>query len=271
MNLQELRKKLTDRLSEAGRRIEFDRQSEKLSVIDSASGHQVTLVLPDILQKYSSAGEQAIDTCVRLIDRTFEEIGRSIQIKGNETKLFPVIRAASFPDQTSDGRKLISSAHTAETKIFYALDQGHSYRLIDESVLRREGIKKQHLIDRAITNLQALPAEFKKDVVKNNAFYFINYNDGFDASRILNKRLLHEMQRRAKGELAAAVPHQDVLIFADLVNPEGYDVLAQMMMKFYASAPVPITLLPLLCKGETLEPIFILAKKRLHPLGPENQ
>ncbi|MFT8317292.1 MAG: DUF1444 family protein [Sporolactobacillus sp.] len=269
MNLQELRKKLTDRLSELGRKIEFDRRTEKLSVTDSVSGHQMTLVLPDILQKYSSEGEQAIDACVQLTNQTFEDMNRALHIGGNEAKIFPVIRAASFPDQAADGKTLISSPHTAETKIFYALDLGQSGRLIDDSVLQLEGIERQDLIEQAMTNLQALPVRFKKDVVKNNAFYFINSNDGYDASRILNKRLLREMQKRARGELAVAVPHQDVLIFADLVNPEGYNILAQMMMKFYASAPVPITLLPFLYKGGQLEPIFILAKKRPHPLGPE--
>lgn len=95
-----------------------------------------------------------------------------------------------------------------------------------------------------------------------NTFYFLNRNDGYDASRILNVQLLQDMKEKAEGTLAVAVPHQDVLIFADIKNDQGYDVLAQMAMHFFSSGRVPITALPFLYEDGELEPIFILAKNK---------
>jgi len=62
--------------------------------------------------------------------------------------------------------------------------------------------------------------------------------------------------------MAIAVPHQDVLILADIQNETGYDILAQMTMSFFASGRVPITALSFLYENGELEPIFILGKNR---------
>ena len=102
----------------------------------------------------------------------------------------------------------------------------------------------------------------KTDVVAGNTFYFLNKNDGYDASRILNDAFLKEMNQKIVGKMAVAVPHQDVLIIADIENDTGYDILAQMTMSFFASGRVPITALSFLYEDEELEPIFILGKNK---------
>lgn len=40
------------------------------------------------------------------------------------------------------------------------------------------------------------------------------------------------MEEKVEGKLAISIPHQDVLIFADIKNDIGYDILAQMTMSF---------------------------------------
>jgi uncharacterized protein YtpQ (UPF0354 family) len=102
----------------------------------------------------------------------------------------------------------------------------------------------------------------KADTVAGNTFYFLNKNDGYDASRILNEAFIKEMERKMEGSMAVAVPHQDVLIIADIKNETGYDILAQMTMSFFASGRVPITSLSFLYEGGEFEPIFILGKNK---------
>src|SRR5699024_9521376 len=102
----------------------------------------------------------------------------------------------------------------------------------------------------------------KKDTVAENDFYFIAKQDCYDASRILNEVFLEEVKANAVGEVAVAVPHQDVLIVADIKNETGYDILAQMTMKFFAEGRVPITSLSFIYEDRHLEPVFILAKNR---------
>ncbi|MCI1856828.1 MAG: DUF1444 domain-containing protein [Sporolactobacillus sp.] len=265
MNLRELRDVLIDKLKTDDRTVRYDRRSELLRIENTNSKKGVTIGLSDLMNQVRGQGTPAIDDYVQVVDRTLKSMETDVHLKGHERQIFPVIRAASFPQRTAAGKQLLCREHTAETKIFYALDLGGSYRLIDRELIEREQVDEQTVIESAYFNLQALPTRARKDVVDHNFFYFINYNDGYDASRILNRRLLERMKQRAKGDLAVGVPHQDVLIFGDLVNPAGYDMLEKIMMKFYAEGRIPITILPFIYEGGELEPIFVLSGKRKTP------
>ena len=59
--------------------------------------------------------------------------------------------------------------------------------------------------------------------------------------------------------MLVGVPHQDVLILADIRNKTGYDVMAHLTMEFFTKGLVPITLSFGYDNGH-LEPIFILGK-----------
>ncbi|RYM06957.1 DUF1444 family protein [Sporolactobacillus sp. THM7-7] len=263
MNQQELSKILKEKLTTDKRSVRYDRRLDKLRIENAVSGKGITLSLVDLLNRYHDEGERVIEDCLYYVDHALSAMERSPHLNGKEDKIFPVIRSASFPSETENGKKLVFRRHTAETRIFYAIDLGDSFRLLDQTFLKNEGVSESSVIEMAHFNLRSLPVKPRKDVVRHNAFYFINYNDGYDASRILNQQLIVHMKERARGDLTVAVPHQDVLIFGDIVNPEGYDILAQMTMKFFTEGSVPITALPFIFneKGE-LEPIFILAKKR---------
>ena len=151
--------------------------------------------------------------------------------------------------------------HTAETRIYYALDSNKTYRLIDERLLQKLGLTEQQVREMALFNARSLGYEFKQDTVAGNTFYFLNTNDGYDATRILNESLLQSMREKISGDMVVAVPHQDVLIIADIVNEIGYDIIAQMTMKFF-EGHVPITSLSFVYEDGDFEPIFILAKNR---------
>ena len=62
--------------------------------------------------------------------------------------------------------------------------------------------------------------------------------------------------------MAIAIPHQDVIIIADVQNETGFDILAQMAMSFFTNGHVPITALSFLYEEDELDPIFILGKNR---------
>lgn len=110
--------------------------------------------------------------------------------------------------------------------------------------------------------VRKLPVSLKEDQVAGNVFYFLNENDGYDASRILNEAFLKEMKEKIEGDMTVSVPHQDVLIIGDIRNETGYDVLAQMAMHFFTEGKVPITSLSFVYETGVLEPIFIMAKNR---------
>ncbi|GGC94070.1 UPF0354 protein YtpQ [Thalassobacillus devorans] len=257
-----MKRKLEERLHSEEWRTSFNRDKDTFRIEWKESGQGITVTLPNVISKWENRGEDALDELEEHIKEALRIMNEKHHLEGKERHIFPVIRAGSFPTETSSGKKLVYMEHTAETRIYYALDLGKSYQLIDEEMLEREGWSTDRIKEIAGFNVRSLSVEMSKDKVYGNTFYFLSTKDGYDASRVLNEALLEEMKANAKGELALSIPHQDVLIFADIENPAGYDILAQMAMKFFAEGRTPVTSLSFLYEDKTLEPIFILAQNK---------
>ncbi|SDK44221.1 DUF1444 domain-containing protein [Sediminibacillus albus] len=257
-----MKKKLEDRLNHPEWNTSFNRDKDTFRIEWKHSRQGITVTIPNIIAKFERRGEEALDELEDHIGEALRIMNQTNQLTGKEKNIFPVIRATSFPKKTKSGKMMVWSEHTAETRIYYALDLGNSYQLIDEEMLEKESWTKERIEEVSSFNVRSLSRDLKHDKVADNDFYFMAAQDGYDASRILNESLMEEMKANSKGELAVAVPHQDVLIFADIQNKMGYDILAQMTMKFFAEGRVPITSLPFLYEDKHLEPVFILAKNR---------
>lgn len=242
----------------------YNRKDNKLRLDHKNLGKGMDINLPEIIAKYNERKEQALEDVVYTIEQTFiameKEQAEEIHQLSN---IFPIIRSTSFPLKSKEGHPFITSDHTAETRIFYALDLGTTYRLIDESMLSKLNATGEQIREIARFSVKKLPMNVKKDEVAGNIFYFVNENDGYDASRILNETFLKEMREKIKGDMTISVPHQDVLIIGDIRNETGYDVLAQMTMHFFSIGRVPITSLSFVYDNGELTPIFILAKNRI--------
>lgn len=262
MTSLKMKKILEERLSDSNFSIKYNREQDTLRVEWKSSNQGVTIKLPNIIGKYNERGEQAIDELVEHISESLKIMNQSYTLNGMEKQIFPVVRSTSFPTNSKSGGELLYKDHTAETRIFYAIDLGKSYRLVDQVMLEEDGWTEKRIEEIATFNLRSLDTTYKVDTVAENDFYFFAQQDGYDASRILNESLLEELKRKSKGELAVAVPHQDVLIIADIQNKTGYDILAQMTMKFFTEGRIPITSLPFIYEEKKLTPIFILAKNR---------
>jgi uncharacterized protein YtpQ (UPF0354 family) len=253
---------LKENLTHPQWQFEFDREKDTLRIEDSATKKGVTLSLPGIIAKWETTKQKAIDEVVYYVKEALTVMTKEQELSGKEKSIFPVIRSTSFPTQSNEGVALCYSDHTAETRIYYALDLGSTYRLIDERMMERENWSKDQIKEVASFNVRSLKTSVKEDHVAGNVFYFFNANDGYDASRILNESLLQTFEEKIEGEMAVAVPHQDVLIIVDIRNNSGYDILAQLTMSFFASGTVPITALSFLYENRELEPIFILGKNK---------
>ncbi|TCN24397.1 DUF1444 domain-containing protein [Mesobacillus foraminis] len=262
MNSKKMRRELEERLKSPERTFLYDREKDQLRIEDKQTGRGITVALPGIIAKWQEQKEKAIEETVYYVAEGLSAMTGDVQLSGKEKNIFPVIRSTSFPEEAEEGVPFFFDSHTAETRIYYALDMGKTYRLIDKKLLELEGWKETQIRETALFNVRSLSANFKEDQVAGNIFYFLNSNDGYDASRILNERLLGEMKSKVEGTMAIAVPHQDVLIIADIRNHTGYDILAQMTMSFFASGRVPITALSFLYEDNELEPIFILGKNK---------
>lgn len=262
MNIQEMRKELESRLQHPNRSFSFDRENSRLRIENKETKKGITISIPEVIGKWEERKEKAIEEIVYYVEEGLAAMETEFSLEGNEKNILPVIRSTSFPTKLQDGTPLIYDDHTAETRIFYAVDLEKSYRLIDEKLAAKEGWNHKRIKEVALFNIRSLSKSLKTDEVAGNTFYFVNENDGYDASRILDISFLQEMEKKISGTMAISVPHQDVLIIADIQNDTGYDVLAQMTMKFFAAGRVPITALSFLYEKGELEPVFILAKNK---------
>lgn len=253
---------LMERLQRSNWIIDYDNKNEQLRIEDKVTHKGMTISLPAIVSKWEDRKEKAIDEISYYVEEALRAMAEKQDLAGKEKSIFPVIRSASFPVETKDGKKLIFEEHTAETRIYYALDLGSSYRLIDLPFAKQEGWTEERVKQVSRFNIRSLKQSYKKDEVAGNLFYFFNTNDGYDASRILNDSLLEEMENKIEGTMTIAIPHQDVLIFGDIRNDHGYNILGQMTMHFFAEGRVPITALPFLYENKELEPIFVLAQHK---------
>ncbi|SFC58437.1 Uncharacterized protein YtpQ, UPF0354 family [Bacillus sp. OV322] len=262
MNSKLMTELLQERLDSPERTFAFNSEKDTLRIENTLTEKGITIDLPRVIANWENEGEKAADEVVYYVNEALNVMGEMHSLKGKEKSIFPVIRSTSFPDEASEGNPFLFDEHTAETRVYYALDLGNTYRLIDEQMISREKWEKEQIRQIARFNVRSLPIRLKSDTVAGNTFYFLNTNDGYDASRVLNETWLKEMKGKMKGTMTVAIPHQDVIIVGDIENDTGYDVLAQMAMSFFASGHVPITALSFLYEDEGLEPVFILGRNK---------
>lgn len=223
------------------------------------------LSTPSLLAKLNAGEEErglqeAADRLVKMAQSSLIEK----RIRGNEDRIYPVLRSASHPKDKL-GVGLVHREHTAESNIFYALDLGKTYVLLDENVREDSGYRAEDIHELSINNLKKLDTSYKTDQVAGNTFYFFSQPDGYAASRVLNDELLLFMQRKITNAMGIAIPHQDVLIIADLQNETGYKILSRMNMDFCMKGDIPVSPLPFVYSEEGLEPIMVVANPGAAP------
>ncbi len=136
MNSQQLVELMKEQLPSEHLQWRFDRKTDKIRLEHSILKKGMDISLPEILAKYETKKEAAIHEVVYTIRETFKAMEKE-QTEGfvKDNAIYPVIRSTSFPKTSKAGDRFIVKEHTAETRIFYALDLGTTYRLIDESML----------------------------------------------------------------------------------------------------------------------------------------
>ena len=117
----------------------FDREKIRCALnIRKRKG--VTISLPGLIAKWEEKKEAALDEMVYYIKEALRVMNDEQQVTGKEKRIYPVIRSTSFPDKSNEDVPLIYDEHTAETRIYYALDLGNTYRLLDEKLIRKENL-----------------------------------------------------------------------------------------------------------------------------------
>lgn len=183
---------------------------------------------------------------------------KGLTLLGQEQNVYPVLRHASIAEKFP-GRFVVRD-HTADTRVLYALDRGEGYVLIEAGMLAQAGWTAEQLHQYAMENLQKLPYTVKTQEVAGNRIHFISPPDGYAASRILLDSLLRQFDREKRGDsLGVAIPHQDVLIVADMTGEVGANLLARLTYDFASKGQVPIAVLPFFWEDGELTPFLVVS------------
>ncbi|MEH6941752.1 DUF1444 domain-containing protein [Bacillus sp. JJ722] len=262
MTSKKLKDILVQRLEDDNRSFSYNSKEETLRIENKITNKGITISMSPLVAKAEISKEAVIEETVYYVNEALQVMGNNHSLDQQEANIYPVIRSTSFPTSNQDGETFVTGEHTAETRIYYALDLGTTYRLLDYAFIEKNGWKPEMVKQVAFGNIAKLSTNTKSEMVADNIFYFVSTKDGYDASKILNIQWLEKMRTMITGEMAVAVPHGDVCIIADIRNNTGYDILAQLSMSFFTSGHVPITALSFLYNDGELEPIFILGKNK---------
>ncbi|RED36005.1 uncharacterized protein DUF1444 [Brevibacillus brevis] len=185
------------------------------------------------------------------------ELDRQRRVSGQEHNIYPVLRHASMISKYPE--RWVVKEHTADTYVLYALDQGEGYALIEKRMLQEAGWTSEQLHSYAMENLRKLPFSIKSQEVGGQRIHFISPTDGYAASRILLDSFLEEMDQKKQGDsLGVAIPHQDVLIVADMAGEAGAHLLARLTYDFASKGQVPISVLPFYWEEGELTPFLVV-------------
>lgn len=154
MTSLKMKKILQERLANENYKTSYNRDKDTFRIEWKDTGQGMTITLPNVVSKYNERGEAAIDDLEEHVSEALKIMHEEHHLSGMEKSIFPVIRATSFTTETKGGKKLIYKDHTAETRVYYALDLGKSYQLIDESMLAEEGWSQERMDEIATFNVR---------------------------------------------------------------------------------------------------------------------
>ena len=173
--------------------------------------------------KKNSLSDKKIDEFIYYIVSNFEAQEKISTSNLNKEDLlehvFPVVRSTSFNKDNT--QNLIKLNHTNETDIYLVYDFENGYKFLDRKVTEQLLISDKELFDFAKGNLEKLSLKYNKDSVQGNDFYFLNAKDGYDGARVIDKNILDYFYKKIGASYYLGLPHQDVLIIADIKNKKG--------------------------------------------------
>src|SRR5699024_3010827 len=160
MNTVKMKKILEEKLTHPDYRTSYNRDQDTYRIEWKESKQGVTITLTYVVAKYNERGEKAVDDLVEHITESLKIMNQTYELKGISIQIIPDIRSTSFHLKTTTSAVLFYKENKAYSRIFYALDLGKTYRLIDESSSEKEDWSKKHVDEIATFNLRSLSTDY---------------------------------------------------------------------------------------------------------------
>lgn len=131
-------------------------------------------------------------------------------------QIIPIIKDAVY---VGDGEKMVFEHLVADIYCVYAVDWPDRTMSLTKEILSGLGIEQSELRRLSIENLQAiLPAA---ECHGEGPWYFLSAGNDYEASLLLFDGLWDQLAASVSGDVVAAVPARDSLLFTGSESPEG--------------------------------------------------
>ena len=136
--------------------------------------------------------------------------------------------------------------------VMYAFDVGTHYEIVANRDLRRLGVSKDELHDRAVGNLRALRLDVRAH--QGARTMMLTAGGNYEATLLLLPEIWDSVAGMVDGELVVSVPARDVLYLTGDASPENLSELRGWTSKMLEQADKPLSRVFLRRNGTQWEP-----------------
>jgi uncharacterized protein YtpQ (UPF0354 family) len=161
--------------------------------------------------------------------------------------IVPVVKdkawiASALAMNVGDGEKkveLVEESLNEELSVLYAIDTPTNIKYLRPDEVEQLGLDARALRSLAVGNLrQRLP---RLEIQRGPELAMVVAGGDFEASLLLFDDLWEREAGKIRGELVAAVPARDLLVFADSANANALDRLKDLAKTQCAKGSYPLT------------------------------
>lgn len=127
----------------------------------------------------------------------------------------------------------------ADLVVMYAFDVGTHYEIVANRDLKRLGISKDELHDRAIQNLRSLRLEVRAH--QGARIMMLTAGGNYEATLLLLPEVWESVAQMVAGQVVVSVPARDVVYVTGDATPENLSELRQWTSKMLEQADKPLS------------------------------
>jgi len=187
---------------------------------------------------------------VRSVVESYQRTTTSSSLS-ERSALIPMIKDDAFVkganEQYGSTDTLAAERLAADVWIVYAVDLPGSIAYLTESERKRLGLPLEELRQLAITNLRRVLPEIERHGTA--PAFMLTAGGNMEASLLLLDDLWQGQERLVEGEVVAAVPARDVLVFTGSNSPAGIEAVKGSIQRVAANNSYPVSKALLVRRG----------------------
>jgi uncharacterized protein YtpQ (UPF0354 family) len=185
-----------------------------------------------------------VEVCNRFIQTLIKAVKAGVDVsKPDPNKIVPVIKSELFlenlPRQRDGTSPIFAEQLAGDIFTVYAQLIGESLSFLDESEVRNLNMGMQEVRELAIKNLQATLRDVR--LYEKGTVYMITAEGMENASLLLIDKIWEEQAELVDGEVVAAVPCGNMLLFTGSGSGEGLESIRNAAEESYATEPYGIS------------------------------